>query len=174
MSPRHIAIVLLVLLLANGSHLCAQSLTAKCGFSVTVPPSWKLTRVPNRDPRCWFAVESLRKKEACSLQLRTLDQDFETAAKDAGFKKQEGKWVLPPSYPLGETMDAEEISGEHWRGIEAENVDRATQVGGSVDTSMVKTVVINDGEKRSAVIEGFDCPDKRFDSFVQSFRFISK
>ena len=57
---------------------------------------------------------------------------------------------------------------------EAEHVERATQVSGAVDTSEVWTAVVNDGERRSAVIEGFDCPDSQFDKLVQSFRFVPK
>ena len=71
-------------------------------------------------------------------------------------------------------IDGKEISGEHWRGIKAENVGRATQVSGDTAASEVSTAVISYGERRSAVIEGIDCPDSRFDRFVQSFRFVSK
>lgn len=175
MSAKRIARVLFFLLLGTSSNLLAQSVTnAKCGFSLAVPQHWKITRTPNRDVPCWYAVESLPKKEACSFLVRTLDGDLETTAQDASFKWEEGKWVMPPSYPLGETIDAEEISGEHWRGVKAEHVERATQVSGAVDTSEVWTAVINDGERRSALIEGFDCPDSQFDKLVQSFRFIPK
>jgi hypothetical protein len=80
---------------------------------------------------------------------------------------------MPPSYPLGETIDAEEISGEHWRGIKAENVERTTQVGGQMDASKVWTAVINNEEQRSAIIEGSGRSDNRFDNFVHSFRFVS-
>ena len=175
MSPQRIARVLFFLLLGTSSNLFAQRLTnAKCGFSLTLPQYWKITRTPNRDVPCWYAVESPSKKEACSFLVRTVDGDLETAASKAGFKRREGKWVMPPSYPLGETIDAEEISGAHWRGVEAEHVGRATQVGGAVGGSEVRTAVLNNGERRSAVIEGFDCPDSRFDKLVQSFRFVPK
>ena len=174
MTAPRIAIVLLFLLLGSRSSLFAQRLTyAECGFAFTVPQHWKVTRTPNRDVPCWCAVESLDKKEACSFLVRTLDGDLATAAKGAGFKRRGGMWIMTPSYPLGETTDAEEISGEHWRGIKAEHVERATEVG-EVDTSDVWTAVLNDGERRSAIIEGVDCPDTRFDQFVQSFRFVSK
>jgi hypothetical protein len=170
-----LARVVLFLLLGTSSNLFAQSLTnAKCGFSLTVPPSWKITRVPNRDVPCWYAVESLRKKEACSFLVRTLDKDLETAANYAGFRRREGKWVMPPSYPLGEMIDIEEVSGEHCRGVKAEHVERETQVSGAADTSEVSTAVISNGERRSAVIEGFDCADTRFNKFVESFRFVSR
>jgi hypothetical protein len=175
MSAKRLAQVLLFLLLGATSNLLAQRVTnAKCGFSLSVPPHWKITRTPNRDVPCWYTVESPRKKEACSFLVRTVDADFEVAANNAGFERREGKWIMPPSYPLGETIDAEEISGEHWRGVKAEHVERATQVGRPVDTSEVWIAVLNNGEKRSAVIEGFDCPDSRLGKLVQSFRFIPK
>ena len=175
MAAKHIVRVLFFLLLGTSSNVFAQKVTnAECGFSVTLPQHWKLTRTPNRDLLCWYAVETLYKKEACSFLVRTLDEDLETAAKGAGFERREGKWVMPPSYPLGERIDAEEISGEHWRGVKAEHVERATQLGGAVDTSQVWTAVFSNGERRSAVIEGLDCPDGRFDNLVQSFRFVPK
>jgi hypothetical protein len=175
MSAKHMAEVLFFLLLGTSSNLFAQIVTnANCGFALAVPQHWKITRTPNRDVPCWYAVESLRKKEACSLSVRTFDAELETAAKGAGFERREGKWVVRPSYPLGETIEAEEISGAHWRGVEGEHVERATQVNGSVDTSEVWTAVVNDGDGHSAVIEGFDCPDSRFGEFVESFRFVPK
>jgi hypothetical protein len=173
MSAKRIAGVLFLLVLGT-SRTFAQSVTnAPCGFSLTVPQHWKITRTPNRDVPCWYTVESLHKKEPCSFMVRTLDGSLETAAKRAGFRKRESKWVMPPSYPLGETIDAEEISGEHWQGIQAENVVRATEVSGEVDASDVWTAVINDGDGHSAIVQGFDCSEHRFDNFVDSFRFIS-
>lgn len=175
MSAKCVAGVLFFLLLGASRNVFAQSVTnAKCGFSLTVPQRWKVTPTPNRDVPCWYSVESPRKKDACSFLVRTLDGDLETAAKIAGFKRQEGKWVIPPSYPLGETIDAEEISGEHWRGVEAEHVERSTQVSGTVDASDVWTAVVNDGARHSAVIQGFGCSDGQFDKLVQSFRFVPK
>ena len=125
------------------------------------------------DVPCWYTVESLHKKEVCSFMVRTLDGGLEAAAKRAGFRKRESKWFMPPSYPLGETIDAEEISGEHWQGIKAENVERATEVSGEVDASEVWTAVINDGDGHSAIVEGFGCSENRFDNFVHSFQFVS-
>lgn len=175
MSAKRIARLLFFLLLGTSSNLFAQSVTnAKCGFSLRVPQHWKITRAPNRDVPCWFAVESPHKKEACSFLVRTLDGDFEAAAKRAGFERREGKWVMPPGYPLGETIDAEEIYGEHCRGVKAKHMERATQVSGAVDTSEMWTAVFSDGERLSAIIEGFDCPDSQFDKLVQSFRFVPK
>jgi len=175
MSAKRLAKVLLFLLLGASSNLFAQRVTnAKCGFSLSVPPHWRITRTPNRDVPCWYAVASPRKKEACSFLVRTLNGDLETAASDAGFERREGKWVMPPSYPLGETTEAEEISGEHWRGVKAEHVERATRVGGVVDGTDVWTAVLNNGNRRSAAIEGFNCPDSRFDKLVRSFRFVPK
>ncbi len=182
MSVKRIATVLFFLLLGTSSSLFAQRVTnAKCGFSLTLPQHWKLTRPPNPTlPPCWYVVESLRKKEACSFQLQTLDGDLETTANGVGFKRQEGKWVMPQEIQMGDTIDAEEISGEHWRGVQAEHVEREAPVPGAVYApnakyaTQVRTAVVNDGEKRSAVIEGFDCPESRFDKFVQSFRFVPK
>jgi hypothetical protein len=174
-SGKRIARVLFCFLVGTGSNLFAQSGTnARCGFSLNVPQRWNITRTPNRDVPCWYAVESAHKKEACSFLVRTLDGDLENAARRSGFERRGGKWVMPPSYPLGETIDADEISGEHWRGVKAEHAEHATQVGGAMETSDVWTAVLNNGERRSAVIEGFDCSDSQFDSLVQSFRFIPK
>lgn len=175
MSANRMAKLLFFLLLGTSSNLFAQSVTnAQCGFLLTLPQHWTITRTPNRAVPCWFGVQSPHKKEACSFLVRTLDGDLETAANVAGFERQEGKWVMPPSHPLGETIDAEEITGKHWRGVKAKHVERETQVSGAVDASEVWTAVFNDGEKRSAVIEGSDCSDSQFDMLVQSFRFVPK
>jgi hypothetical protein len=140
MSAKCVAELLFFLLLGASRNVFAQRVTnAKCDFSLTVPQQWKVIPTPNRDVPCWYTVESPRKRDACSFVVRTLDEDLETAAKVAGFKRQEGKWVIPPSYPLGETTDAAEISGEHWQGVEAEHAERSTQASGTVDTSEVWT-----------------------------------
>src|SRR5262249_32265526 len=136
MSAGRIARVLFFLLLETSGSVLAQRVTnAKCGFSLSVPPHWKITHRPNWDTPCWYAVESPLKNEACSFQVHTVNGVLETAASDVGFERREDKWVMPPSYPLGETIDADEISGEHWRGLKAEHVERGTQVPCAVNAS---------------------------------------
>lgn len=149
----------------------AQSATSRgCGFSLKLPTGWTMTRTPNHDVTCWYALENRRKK-SCSILVRTLDTDFPIAARKAGFDRDGSEWVI--NEPWGETIEAEPLSGTGWKGIQANYVSRETDATTGATTGVEMSVAVLTSETHSAIITS-DCRPEQFDSVVGSFRFIPR
>jgi hypothetical protein len=99
-----------------------------------------------------------------------LDADFSAATREAGFERTENRWVINEDW--GETIEADEVTGAGWQGIQANHVVRETDTSGNVTGINTRVAVLGSQAKRSAIIEAFDCADKRFEGVVQSFRFV--
>lgn len=160
-------------LLALSSTATAQRVQSNpCGFSLKLLPGWRISRTHNHDVKCWYTLEG-RKRGSCSMLVRTLESDFASAAQEAGFEQNGSDWVINETW--GETIKANSLAGPRWKGITADHITRETDaVTGEVTGVHTWVAVLNDGKRRSAIIEAFDCQDKQFDAIMRSFRFIAR
>lgn len=139
-----------------------------CGFSIEVPSGWTMERTTNRAVPCWYELQSRRSKDSCGVLVRTLDAEFDAAAKEAGFDKTEDGWAIVETW--NETIPADAISGKGWEGLEAEHVVRYMDPQKGAEPYKEIIAVIHAGQ-RSAILSGSECEQKRFDRIVSSFRF---
>ena len=147
-----------------------QATVTRCGFSLEVPAGWRMRRTPNREVKCWFYLESVNRKDQCSVLVRAMTADFASAATEAGFEQRDNEWVINEEW--NETIKADPISGAGWTGIKAEHVVRDTGTVGTIIPRETWVAVLSADGQHSATITSSDCRDERFDAVVQSFRFL--
>lgn len=128
-------------------------------------------RTTNRDVPCWYSLSDRHRQDSCSMLVRTLNSDFSSAAKEAGFDRTDNQWVIHETW--GETIEADSIKGPDWEGIEANHVVREVDTSGNATGTNTWVAVLNAKGNRSAIIEAYDCTNQRFDEVTQSFRFES-
>lgn len=163
--------IVLALLLLSGVGVAQSAANRTCGFSVRLPAGWRMTPTANHSVKCWYSLEN-RKKDSCSVLVRTLDSDFPLAAKEAGFEQSGNQWVI--NQPWGDTIESEPLTGTGWKGIKANYVSRVTDAStGEVTGLEMLVAVLIAGTARSAIVTS-DCRPEQFDAVVQSFQFIAR
>lgn len=130
-----------------------------------------MRRTPNREVPCWYALSDMHRKDSCSMLVRTLNSDFAAAAEEAGFDHTCDRWLINETW--GETIEAENIKGPGWHGIEANHVVREVDTSGKTTGTNTWVAVLSAGADRSAIIEASDCTNQQFREVSQSFHFDS-
>ncbi len=181
-----LASLLLVCALAAPLAVAQTYRSNACSVTLKVPKGWTLEHYENQRPPDHLcdgfrllpkaSLEEIKRKgdyQVYALDISIVGMKLERSAQEAGFTKEEGRWVLPSSLTSDKTR-AHPISGHGWRGIKVQSSDRCYNNDGYEGLCDLFVAVVNDGHERSVILTGGSQTDDVFDNVVSSIRFQPK